>query len=136
MINVNFLHTIINETINDDVFKTINHDQFFVILEKAEINLDKLASKRKKNDFIPFHKFNFILKELHETEEVDITDACIYVLTEMLSMKDLLGCLNDENRYTLRTSLAERNNIQLKRSSLASHMFKRKKAKKQDNPKI
>ena len=77
-----------------------------------------------------FHRFNFVLKELHETEEVNMTDACIYILSEMLAMKDLLCCLNEENKYILRTSLAIRNNISMKKSSLDAHMYKRKKSPK------
>ena len=127
MINVQFLHTIIDETIDEDIFKKINHEQFFNILNRAEIDLDKLASKRKKNDYIPYHRFNFILKELHETQEIDITDACIYVLTKMLTMKDLMSCLNEENTYILRTSLADRHGIPLKKSTLDTFMYKKKK---------
>lgn len=130
MINVKFLHTIIDEVTDDNIFKKIDHDEFFSLILKAEVDLDKLASKRKKNDYIPFHRFNFILKELHEERNLDITDACLYIITGMLSLKDLLSCLNDENRYILRTSLSERYNIPLKKSSLASHMFKRKKVHK------
>jgi len=136
MININFLHTIINESMDDNIFKKISHDEFFSLIEKAEIDLDQLAIKRKKNDYIPFHRFNFILKELHEEKNIDITDACLYILIEMMSEKDLIACLNDENRYILRTSLAERNNIPQKVSSLASHMFKRKKVHKTRKSKI
>jgi len=130
MINVNFLHTIIDEVIDENLFQKITHEQFFVLIKKAEIDLDKLSSKKKKNDYIPFHRFNFILKELHEKKEVDITDSCVYILTEMLTMKDLISCLNDENKYILRMSLAVRNNIREKKSSLESHMYRRKKVQK------
>jgi hypothetical protein len=130
MINVKFLHTIIDEAIDDSVFKKLNHEQFFIIIEKAEIDLDKLASKRKKNDYIPYHRFNFILKELHNSEEVNIADACVYILTQTLLLKDLMGCLNEENAYTLRTALAKRYNIKIRQSSLDSYTFKRKKVQK------
>lgn len=130
MINVKFLHTIIDEATDDNLFKKISREEFFVLIEKAEIDLDKLSSKRKKNDYVPFHRFNFILKELHEEKNIDITESCLYILTQMMSSVDLMGCLNDENKYMLRTSLAERNNIPLKTSSLASHMYKRKKVQK------
>jgi len=130
MIDIKLLHTIIDEAVDDAVFNKITHEQFFKILEKAEIDLDVMSAKKKKNDFIMFHRFNFVLKELHETEEVNMTDACIYILSEMLAMKDLLCCLNEENKYILRTSLAVRNNISMKKSSLDVHMYKRKKSPK------
>lgn len=129
MINIKYIHTIIDETIDDDVISKITHEKFFEILEKTELDIDKLSSKRKKNDYLPFHKFNFILKELHDTKRINITDSCIFLLTEMITMKDLMSCLNEENKYTLRVELAERNCISLKRSSLDTFMFKKKKEK-------
>lgn len=137
MININFLHTIIDEVTDDNFFKKINRDDFFSLINKAEIDLDKIVTKRKKNDLESFHRFNFILKDLHEKQNIDMTEACLYIMELMLPLKDLISCLNDENRYILRTSLAERNNIPLKKSSLTCHMYKRKrKVHKTINSKI
>lgn len=124
-IDVKVLHTIIDNTIDEDVFNQMSRELFFRILKKANLDLDKLASKRKKNDYIPFHKFNFIIKELHENKQLDITDQCILLQTESLPTKDIVGCLNEENLFALRTSLAERNNIKTKKYSL--DMFMKKK---------
>ena len=129
MIDIEYIHTVIDQTMDDDVINRINHEKFFEILRKTDIDMDKLSSKRKKNDYVPFHKFNFILKDLHESKKISITDACVFLLTEMITLKDLMGCLNEENKYTLRVELAERNCISLKRSSLDSFMYKRKKKK-------
>ena len=35
MIDIKFLHTIIDEEINDNLFKKLNHEQFFNIIEKC-----------------------------------------------------------------------------------------------------
>ena len=127
MINTHFLHTIIDSELDDVVLDKINHEQLYTILEKADIDLDKLSSKRKKNDYIPFHRFNFIIKDLHDSKKINITDSCIFLLTDMISLKDLIGCLNEENKYILRLSLAERNCIPIKKSSLDFYMYKKKK---------
>jgi len=120
------IQDIIHETLEDDVMKKMNRDIFFSIFEKADIDLLKLAQKRKKNDYIPYHKFNFILKDLHQSEIIDITDACLHITTEILTEKDLTSCLNEENKYNLRVSLAKRNGINIKVSSLDSYMYKKK----------
>lgn len=117
------LTAIVDSISEKTIFSKINRDVFFAIIDKAEINLKQLAAKRKKNDYAPYHDFNFILKELHESKKVDISDACIYLETEVLTVKDILGCLNEENRYSLRISLAERNGIKLKRTSLDNFMY-------------
>jgi len=128
--NINEIHDIINDvTTEEDHFQKINRDIFFSIFEKAEIDLLKLAQKRKKNDYIPYHKFNFILKDLHQSEIIDITDACLHITTEILAEKDLTSCLNEENKYTLRKSLAKRYSINIKVSSLDSFMYKKKPEK-------
>lgn len=131
MINTQFLHTIIDGELDNAVLDKINHEKLYAILEKADVDLDKLSSKRKKNDYIPFHRFNFIIKDLHDSKKINITDSCIFLLTDMLSLKDLIGCLNEENKYILRLSLAERNNKTMKRSSLDAFMYKKKKKSKE-----
>lgn len=117
------LHNIVAASTEQDIHHKINRDEFFMILEKADVDLKQLASKRKKNDYQPYHRFNFILKELHEQKKINITEACIYLETEMLPVKDIIACLNEENLYSLRTSLAERNNIKLKKNSLDVFLY-------------
>lgn len=127
--NSSFLNSLINETPDDDIFSKINHEQFFKILKEENIDIDQIVLKRKKNDYLPFHKFNFILKELHYEKKICMTESCVFLLNEMLDVKDTLSCLNDENRYILRTSLAERHNKKLKRSTLDMFMYRKKKSK-------
>ena len=122
------MHTIIDNTLDDDVFEKINRETFMMILEQAGIDLKKMADKRKKNDYIPFHRFNFLLKELHKTKKIDITESCILLMTECYTTKDLMSCLNEENKYILRVSLAERKNIKLKTTTLDIFEKRRKKS--------
>ena len=130
--NITEIHNIIHSTLEEDILKKMNRDTFFSLFELAKIDLLKLASKRKKNDYAPYHQFNFILKDLHQSEIIDITDACLHITTEMLTEKELTGCLNEENRYSLRISLARRNGINIKVSSLNAFMFKKKKVENKE----
>lgn len=112
------LNNIIDSQTESDIYNKLTKEVFFKMIEDAGIDLDELAKKRKKTDYESYHSFNFLLKELHEKKKIDITDACIYIDNELLSEKEIIKCLNEENIYLLRMSLAERNNISIKRNSL------------------
>jgi hypothetical protein len=116
------LTNIIDLKTESDIYNKLTKEIFFDLLKEAEIDLDKIAKKRRKTDYAPYHSFNFLLKELHEKKKIDITDACIYIDTDFLPEKEILKCLNEENVYLLRMSLAERNNIKIKRNSLELFM--------------
>jgi len=121
---------IIDKRLEETVLKQISKETFFGIIDESGIDLDRLSSKRKKNDYLPFHEFNFILKELHRSKRIDIAESAIYLETEMFTVKELLACLNEENLYELRVSLAERNNIPLKHSTLDLFLYPKKKRPK------
>ena len=117
------LTNIIDSKTESDIYNKLTKEIFFKLLAESEIDLDKIAKKRRKTDYAPYHAFNFLLKELHEKKKIDITDACIYIDNEFLPEKEIIKCLNEENIYLLRMSLAERNNIKIKRNSLELFMI-------------
>ena len=110
-------HTI-DTTPEDKIVKGLTKEVFFQIIKESEIDLEKLVQKRKKNDYLPFHNFNFILKQLYKSKKISIVDAAIYLETDMFNSKEIFGCLNEENMYELRKTLAERNNISLQKTKL------------------
>jgi len=114
------------------IVKKLTKEVFFQILEDsglAEKDLIKLVSKKKKNDYIPFHKFNFILKELHKKKKINIADSAIYLETDMFDSKEIFNCLNEENMYELRLSMANRNNISLMKTKTELFLNKIKNRK-------
>ena len=125
------VHGVIKHTIDgvpeDRILRKLSKDVFFEILKKSEIDLEKLVQKRKKNDYLPFHKFNFILKELHNSEKIGIADSAIYLEMDMFSAKEIFACLNEENMYELRKTMAERHNIPLMRTKTDMFLYKGKK---------
>ena len=120
--NAEEVHNIIGHTVDsqpeDFIVGRLSKDVFFEIIKNSEIDLEKLVQKRKKNDYLPFHKFNFIIKQLHKDKKVNIADAAVYLETDMFCAKDIFGCLNEENMYELRKSMAEKHNISLQKTSL------------------
>ena len=123
-LNLNDIQHIIDDTFELNTVNNLNRELFFKIIDKSGIDLLVLSNKRKKNDYEPYHKFNFILKELHETKQIDIRDSCVYLETELLPVKDIINCLNEENSYMLRVSLAKKYNIPIKSNCLENFLYK------------
>lgn len=121
--SINDLYIMVDSALEQDIYNKITKENFFDILKEAKIDLKTLSKKRKKIDYPQYHSFNFLVKELHEKKKIDIADSCIYIETELLPVKNIIQCLNEENTYLLRCSLAERNGIKMKKNSLDSFMY-------------
>jgi hypothetical protein len=57
-------------------------------------------------------------------KKIDITDICVIIENEVFDIKNLFNCLNEENMYNLRISLAEINGIKIKTNFLENFMYK------------
>jgi len=117
----------INEFIDvsdESISIALHRDYLFDALRSLNIDLDEISRKKKKSDFEPYHRFNFLIKQLHEMKKIDITDICVIIENEVFDIKNLFNCLNEENMYNLRISLAERNGIKIKTNFLENFMYK------------
>ena len=66
----------------------------------------------------------------HNTKKISIVDSAIYLETDMFNPKEIFGCLNEENMYELRKSMADRHNMPLIRTKTDMFLFKNKGKKK------
>lgn len=123
IMELNNLKQVIDDNAEFDIHNKLTNESFLKILEEYDINLDFICSKRKKHNLKEFHEFNFLLKNLHEHEKLNIVDCCLCIEENYLKIQDVIKCLNEENAYLLRLSLAERNNIKINKNLLDLYMY-------------
>jgi hypothetical protein len=117
------LDVVIDSNAEFNIHNKLTNDSFLKILEESKIDLIDISSKRKKHNCTDFHEFNFLIKRLHEQDKMNIVDCCLCIEMQFLKPEDILKCLNEENSYLLRLTLAKRNNIKVNKNLLDLYMF-------------
>jgi hypothetical protein len=102
-----------DEGVEQEIYHSIMQTDFLEKIEEAEIDIKSLVADKKK-DPTQFHKFNYLLKDLHNTNEIDMCSALTY-LEDYFDYKDLFKCLNAENLILVKSLMAAKFNIKKKR---------------------
>lgn len=99
----------VNEHAESEIYHNIMQTNFLNKIKNVNINLDLLI-KDKKKDPTDFHKFNYLLKDLHSNNEIDICAAITY-LEDLYEYKEIFKCINAENLILIKTLMSKKYNI-------------------------
>lgn len=102
-----------DENVEYEIYHTIMQSDFLNKMKDYGVDLIKLI-KEKKKDATMFHKFNYLLKDLHLTNEIDICSSLTY-LEDEYDYKEIFKCLNAENILLVKSIMAKKYNIKKKR---------------------
>ena len=102
-----------DETVEYEIYHVIMQSDFLEKVTNYGIDL-KILVKEKKKDATMFHRFNYLLKDLHTTGEVDICSSLTY-LEDEFDYKEIFKCLNAENIILVKSLMAKKYNIKKKR---------------------
>jgi hypothetical protein len=97
--------------------KKITKEQLFNELSKHNIDMD-IVSNGKRIGNEAFHKFNLVVRKLHRTDNLSLSDIAFYLEEDLFEMKTVVGCFNEENTYLLREELTKRFNYKKKKTKL------------------
>lgn len=86
--------------VENDLIKEIYKSKFFEKFEATGLDLD-IVSNGKKNRNEQFHLFNLFLKDMFENQRYYMQDMVSFLVEDVLETKQVLNCLNEENRYEL-----------------------------------
>lgn len=88
------------KSVENDLIKEIYKTKFLEKFEATGLDID-VVSNGKKNRNEQFHLFNLFLKEMFEHNRYYMQDMVSFLVEDMLDTKQVLNCLNEENRYEL-----------------------------------
>lgn len=123
------IHTIrikqIDDGIEGTIFQVLTKEDFLEKIVEEGINIDTLIREKKKENTM-FHKFNYLLKDLHMTGELNIVTA-ITCFEEDYSYKSIMKCVNAENTLMIRNYLIKEHKIDVEKLKAAKKPKKLKK---------
>lgn len=103
-----------DENVEQEIYHKIMQEKFLKLLEDSDIDLKQLINKKNKTIF---YKFNYLIKDLHETKESNICDSLTY-LEDLFDYKVILKqFLNSENKILVKKIMREKYNIKKRKGN-------------------
>lgn len=118
--------TIKDDSLNDakterGAFKNIRRREFFRLLTKHDIQIERIISKRSL--LREFYKLNHFLRYIKSNEHFFIKESMLFLEEEYGSFKQIIKLLDDENRYSLIRECGKDNvRIKIERTKLLNFL--------------
>lgn len=111
------------DSLHDDVIDDDEFRDFLLRIEASGINLDLLVKNKKRIKMDEFHRFNMMLRKMHQDKVCDIIQSSVYLVRYYMDEKQVMSILDDENLYELKMTLGKKHKMGIKRPNPINEFF-------------
>lgn len=105
-----------------DLIRKINKDFFYKIMIDFDVDL-KLIFEENRVNLKQAQGFNRMLTHMHNSRILELSECLIFVEQDFAPFKKILSVLNEENMQIVKTEMARKFNIKMKKNALENFIY-------------